>query len=110
MQNELQRKLGQKIKKLRKVVGMSQEMLAEKLDIATSTLSNIERGNAFMTSNTLEKISVIFGVDYSELFDFSTETDCEKLYENILTRLNLAKNNPTILSYLDTITRILINN
>lgn len=110
MKNELQTKLGLRIKTLRKIAGMSQETLAEKLDIATSTLSNIERGNAFMTSNTLEKISTIFGLDYSELFDFSAETDCEKLYDNILTRLNLARNNPKLLAYLDTITRILINN
>lgn len=110
MRNKLQENLGQKIKKLRQISGMSQETLAEKLNIATNTLSNIERGNAFMTSNTLEKISVIFGVDYSELFNFSTETNCETLYKNILTRLNLAKNNPKLLAYLDSITKILINN
>lgn len=110
MKNELQQKLGLKIRKLRKVTGMSQETLAEKLDIAINTLSNIERGNAFMTSNTLEKISSIFGIEYSELFNFSTENDCTKLYEKILTRLNLAKNNPKILAYLDTITQVLINN
>lgn len=110
MKNELQEKLGLKIRTLRKIAGMSQEVLAEKLDIAINTLSNIERGNAFMTSNTLEKISTIFGVDYSELFNFSVEKDYEKMYEDILTRLKLIKENKTILSYLDTITRILINN
>ena len=86
------------------------EELAEKLNIATNTLSNIERGNAFMTSSTLEKISNIFQIEYSELFDFSTEKDCEKMYKNIITRLNLIKENPTILTYLDNITKILINN
>ena len=110
MKNKLQEKLGQKIKNLRKVAGMSQETLAEKLNIATNTLSNIERGNAFMTSSTLEKISNIFQIEYSELFDFSTEKDCEKMYKNIITRLNLYKENPTILTYLDNITKILINN
>lgn len=110
MKNDLQVKLGLKIRNLRKIAGMSQEDLAEKLDIAINTLSNIERGNAFMTSNTLEKISAIFGIEYSELFDFESEKDCEKMYESILSRLNLAKNNPTILAYLDTITKVLINN
>ncbi len=110
MKNKLQEKLGQKIKNLRKVAGMSQETLAEKLNIATNTLSNIERGNAFMTSSTLEKISNIFQIEYSELFDFSTEKNCEKMYKNIITRLNLIKENPTILTYLDNITKILINN
>ena len=110
MKNKLQEKLGQKIKNLRKVAGMSQETLAEKLNIATNTLSNIERGNAFMTSSTLEKISHILQIEYSELFDFSTEKDYEKMYKNIITRLNLIKENPTILTYLDNITKILINN
>lgn len=110
MKNKLQENLGQKIKNLRKVAGMSQETLAEKLNIATNTLSNIERGNAFMTSSTLEKISNIFQIEYSELFDFGTEKDCEKMYKNIVTRLNLIKENPTILAYLDSITKILINN
>ena len=110
MKNKLQEKLGQKIKNLRKVAGMSQETLAEKLNIATNTLTNIERGNAFMTSSTLEKISHIFLIEYSELFDFSTKKDYEKMYKNIITRLNLIKENPTILTYLDNITKILINN
>lgn len=110
MKNKLQENLGLKIKNLRKVAGMSQETLAEKLNIATNTLSNIERGNAFMTSSTLEKISNIFHIEYSELFDFGTEKDCEKMYKNIITRLNLIKENPTILAYLDSITKILINN
>lgn len=110
MRNKLQIKLGLKIKNLRKLTGMSQEILAEKLDIATNTLSNIERGNAFMTSNTLEKISAIFGVEYSELFDFETEKNSKKMYENILARLKLVKENTTILAYIDTITKILINN
>ncbi len=110
MKNNLQTKLGLKIRNLRKISGMSQESLAEKLDIAINTLSNIERGNAFMTSNTLEKIVGIFGIEYSELFDFSNKTDCEKLYENILTRLNLVKDNEKLLTQLDTITKVLINN
>lgn len=109
MKNDLQTKLGLKIKSLRKISGMSQETLAEKLDIAINTLSNIERGNAFMTSNTLEKIVGIFGIEYSELFDFSTKTDCEKLYKNIHTRLNLIKDNEKILTLLDAITKVLIN-
>ena len=110
MKNNLQIRLGQKIRRLRKIAGMSQEILAEKLEIATNTLSNIERGNAFMTSNTLEKIAVIFGLEFSELFDFKDVQDNETLYNNILSRLELMKDNPPILAYMDSITKLLIDN
>lgn len=109
MRNNLQKNLGLKIKSLRKLAGMSQEKLAEKLEIAINTLSNIERGNAFMTSNTLEKISNIFGISYSELFDFEVERNSAVLYEGILARLELVKENPKVLSYIDAVTKVLIN-
>lgn len=109
MKNSLQINLGLKIKNLRQSAGMSQEKLAEKLEIAINTLSNIERGNAFMTSNTLEKISNIFGIDYSELFDFKQEKNTQILYKNILARLEIIKDNPKKLLYVDEITKVIIN-
>ena len=62
MDSYIQQQLGNKIRKYRKLKGLSQEQLAEEIGIATNTLSSIERGNAFMTAQTLEKIIKIFGV------------------------------------------------
>lgn len=108
MNNELRIQLGKKIRELRKNKGLSQEQLAERLDIAINTLSNIERGNSFMTSSTLEKISKIFEVSYSELFNFIENKDSKYLYDLILTRLNLIRDNYEKLSILDKFTEILI--
>lgn len=109
MKNELQTKLGQKIRYLRLKTELSQSKLAEKLGIATNTLSNIERGNAFMTSATLERISAIFNISYDELFNFGENFEkSDYVYENILSRLNLIKDNPQKLCVFDTLTKLLI--
>ena len=56
MYTNIQEQLGNRIKKLRKIKGLSQESFAEQIDIAVNTLSSIETGKAFMTSQTLGKI------------------------------------------------------
>ncbi len=53
---ELQKYLGNQVKRYRKKNNLSQEQLAEKMGIATNSLSSIETGNSFMTVNTLEKL------------------------------------------------------
>lgn len=67
---DIQRQIGNQIKRYRKKNNMSQEQLAELIGIATNSLSNIECGNSFMTSKTLEKILNIFQISAKELFDF----------------------------------------
>ncbi len=110
MNNDLQTKLGKKIKQLRQNLSLSQEKLAEDLDIAVNTLSNIERGNAFMTSATLEKISNLFNIPYQELFNFDeTDETNDLLYDNIISRLNLIKDNYSKLKQIDTITKVLLS-
>ena len=49
--------LGEKIKRLRKVRGFTQEQFAEMIDITPRNLCRIEAGQSFVTSETLDKIS-----------------------------------------------------
>ncbi|AHD04636.1 helix-turn-helix transcriptional regulator [Paenibacillus larvae] len=51
---------GQNVARLRKKKGMSQEELAEKLDVKKQTISNIERGVRYPTFENLEKIAQLF--------------------------------------------------
>lgn len=67
----LKEKLGKRIRELRKKNNLSQEMLAEIIDMDTPNLSNIERGKRFMTAETLEKFAVALNTTERELFDFS---------------------------------------
>lgn len=92
MKSYIQRQLGQKIKELRKIKGYSQEQFAEKIDIATNTLSSIERGNAFMTAPTLEKIIEVLNVTPKDLFSFDEDLENEDMYASILKNLEFIKN------------------
>ena len=92
MKNNIQVKLGQRIKFLRKIKGYSQEFFAEKVGIATKSLSSIETGNAFMTSQTLEKIIDVLEIVPSELFTFQEQLPNDDMYSYILKKLEFIKN------------------
>ncbi len=94
----IQKQLGKRIQELRKIRGLSQEKLAEKIDIAINTMSNIERGNAFMTSVTLEKIVDILNVTPRELFTFEKEVNKQDLYKYIMLKIKFLKNDTNKLS------------
>ena len=54
----IKKELGEKIKRLRKSRGLTQEQLAELVDISSRNLSNIEQGISFAKAETLEKIII----------------------------------------------------
>lgn len=61
---------GKRVKKFRQRAKLSQEELAEKIGIAVTNMGKIERGESFVTANTLEKLACVLGVEVKELFDF----------------------------------------
>lgn len=66
----LKQKFGARLQKIRKSKGMTQEMLAEKLNWDAPNISNIERGKYFVTAETLNNIAQALNVEIRELFDF----------------------------------------
>ena len=92
MRNDIQINLGQRIKDLRKIKGLSQEVFAEKIGIATKTLSSIETGNAFMTSQTLEEILEILDITPNGIFTFPEQMTNDDMYSYILKKLEFVKN------------------
>ena len=79
----LKKKLGLRIKELRKRLGYSQEKLAEIINMDIPNLSNIECGKRFMTAETLEKIAKALKCSETELFDFSSTEPQTYLREDI---------------------------
>ncbi len=61
--------IGEKIVKLRKQQGMSQEAFSEKLDVSRQAVSKWENGTAQPTSENLAQISKLFSVSISYLLD-----------------------------------------
>lgn len=60
--------LGQKIKSMRLSRDLTQEELAEKINVSQRTLSGIETGENFVTAETLDKIADALGTTFEELF------------------------------------------
>ena len=71
--------LGEKIINLRKEKGLSQEELAEKLNITRQTISNWETGQTVPDINQSKEICKIFTISLDELVDNKIPTNEEKI-------------------------------
>ena len=85
---ELKKNIGKRIKELRKKRGLSQERLAELVNIEQNTLSYIETGNNFCSAETLEKLITALKIEPEELFDFGHYKDNQTLLGEINLMLN----------------------
>lgn len=76
-------KLSEKIVALRKSNGMSQEGLAEKLNVSRQAISRWEMGSALPDSTNILQISKVFGVttDYLLHDDYTSDYDLPKIKE-----------------------------
>lgn len=92
----IKKQLGAKIKRLRQNRGLTQEQLAEKIDIATRTLCGIENGENFLTAETLEKIMAVLKVSSTELFAFDHLKPQEELIDEIVNDLHNIKDREKI--------------
>lgn len=81
---DIKSNLGIRIKELRKQRRLSQEKLAELVDISQNALSYIETGDNFCSADTLEKIIAALEIDPQELFDFGHF----KSNDELLTEIN----------------------
>jgi len=81
MMKSLKQKLGARIQEIRKSKNLTQEVLAEKIDMDKPNLSNIECGKRFMTAETLEKLANALEVEEKELFDFYPKTKYFKIQD-----------------------------
>ncbi len=66
--NSLHIKIGKKIKEIRELKGISQQVLAAKCNFEKSNLSRLESGKVNSTISTLEKVSKALEIDIVELF------------------------------------------
>lgn len=80
---------GKKIKFYREKSNLTQEQLAEKISINSRSLSLIERGNNFITAETLTAIAKSLDVTPKKLFDFDEEfIDSQKTKEKLFDLIN----------------------
>ena len=96
-EQELRGILSNNIKRSRAKENLSQTALAEKVDISTNFLSDIERCKAWVSPNTLVRLAAVLNVEPYELFKAdallsSKEKDILQQYadENIKAVLSVA--------------------
>jgi transcriptional regulator with XRE-family HTH domain len=71
--------LGARIKRFRKACGLSQEQLAELIDIEQKHVSRLEVGKSYPTIDRLEKIAAALNVPMGSFFDSgSQQADAER--------------------------------
>ena len=70
-ENEFAIRLGERIRELRKIKGISQLELAYDMDMSMNTISGIELGKISPKIETLRKIASKLDVEMGELFNFS---------------------------------------
>ena len=95
--------LGKKIKELRKVMGLTQEKLAEYANIDDKHLSKIENGLHLPSYKTLQKLSEIlnFNLQDTILTENSGKNNILKnpIYQKALKILNSSKDERELLNY-----------
>ncbi|MBI5893984.1 MAG: helix-turn-helix domain-containing protein [Deltaproteobacteria bacterium] len=78
---------GMRMKELRKNQGLSQEQLAEKVDISSKYVSRVEMGYSFPSLDTLEKLASALNVELKDFFEFSHKTPNQKELKETLNTL-----------------------
>ncbi len=80
--------LGKRIKEFRKMNGLTQEKLAEAIDIETASLSAIESGRHFPSLPTIEKIATVLNIEIKALFDFKSLVSAKEMKEEIIKHID----------------------
>ena len=62
-------KVGQRIKELRKVIGISQEALANKAEIDRTYVTDVENGRRNISIENLEKLVNALELPFKDFFD-----------------------------------------
>lgn len=79
--NDFKKLLGQRIRNIRKSKGLTQEKLAELINIETPSLSYLETGKYAPSIDTLQKLSEVLNVQPWEFYYFTQISDEQKKEE-----------------------------
>lgn len=90
--NNYKKLLGLKIKEKRKAKNLTQEQLAELVEIGTPNISYIENGKFYPTVETLEKICKALNVRPFELYMFDSEKNIKEIKEEMFEELENNEN------------------
>lgn len=104
----IKEELGKKIKRMRLNRGLTQEQLAEAVDVSQRTLSGIEIGENFVTAETLDKIIQALNTTSEELFATDHLKEDDAIVEEIKNSINFIAKDSTKLDILYNVTKSLM--
>lgn len=88
---DIKQTVGANIQKYRKLNKYTQEQLAEIVGLETISLSRIETGKNYPTSENLAKISEVLHVEPHNFYLTETEKDSTEIFADILAKIEPAK-------------------
>ena len=91
--------LGKRIKEIRKERGLTQEEFAERINISQRTLSGIEVGKNFLTSQTFDKILEVFEIQPDEIFKVKSLRPIEELRKELVENIKTMSEEKIRLAY-----------
>ena len=90
--------LGMRIREVRKLRGLSQERLAEKVGVEPKQISRIEGGKSAPSLDTLEAIAKNLQVEMKDLLDFQHLVAEERIEDQAVRLLGLMDNESKLLA------------
>ena len=90
---DIKKAFGEKVKRLRHKRKLTQEQLAEIIEMSPKNLSKIEVGASFVSSETLEKLLVALNVTAEELFANDYIKTPNELINDIYCKIERIKKN-----------------
>lgn len=94
----MKKMFGKRLRELRTAKMLTQETVAELIDIKPENYSRIENGLSFPKPENIVKLSKVLDVEIAELFQFSHLNDYDKILECIIDKLKKDKDT-TIITY-----------
>ncbi len=105
----IKKEFGEKIKRMRKNRNLTQEQLAEMIDISPRNLSGIEVGANFVKAETLEKILTALNVSMEDLFSTVEMKNNKELLANIIRDIKTVENDNLKLKRIYKMVKFFIN-
>lgn len=93
------KKLGKRIKELRKAAALSQDQAAEQAGISGKYLGEIERGEVNVSVAILASLAEAFGTDLSALLSFGHHGTRKELQDSIFKQVTSASDEDICLIY-----------
>ena len=81
--------LGMRVREIRKLRGLSQERLAEKVGVDPKQISRIEGGKSAPSFETLESLAIHLQVEMKDLLDFQHLVAEESIEDQVLRLLGM---------------------